>query len=258
MPGARIMQAGSPDDLTGAVRVLLIANLGVFVLQALAAPPVAEVLHGVLGLSAAGLRGRAGWQLFTYMFLHGGPMHLLMNMLALYLIGPSVERGLGRRQFLLVYALSGLLGGVGFVLMDPHAICIGASGAVFGVFGAFVALYPRERLSLLFLPFIHFEAWVFALVYMAIEVTRLVAGRGGNVAHSAHVAGAIAGFVYVRMLVRRSALRPAWGGRRSSSGDDPEEIDRILDKVAREGLGSLTPRERRALETSSTRRPRGS
>lgn len=264
MAETRLIHAGAPDEMSDVVRVLLYANIGVFVMQALATPAVSRLLVEMLGLSTAGLRARAFWQPITYMFLHGGTTHLLMNMLALYLIGPTTERGLGPRQFLLVYALSGILGGVGFLLMDPGGVCVGASGAVFGVFGAFVAMYPRERLSLLFLPFIHFEAWVFALVYMSIEVTRLVSGRGGNVAHSAHIAGAIAGFVYVRTLRQPGALRrrmPAFRRRNPSSRQEPEDteaIDRILDKVATEGLNSLSPRERRLLERSSTRRPRSS
>ena len=258
-------RSGSRRTLTPVIKILLYANIIIFLLEVLVAPPVRAHLVALLGLSVQGLRARAFWQLGTYMFLHGSTTHLFMNMLALYLIGPALERSLGRKLFLVLYLFSGVLGGIGFLLMDPQGVCIGASGAVFGVFGAFVALYPRERMVLLFLPFIQFEAWVFALIFIGIELLYLVAGRGGNIAHSAHVAGAVAGFVFMRVLMRRAAhgrggFRPLSsffrfrGGRADSdpyAAMDRYEVDRILDKVAESGIGSLTRSEREVLEASS-------
>lgn len=265
MPVSRNIRAGAPDDLSPVVRRLLMINIIIFVLEVVVAPPLQHHLLSLLGLSIAGLRMRAYWQLFTYMFLHGGTAHLLMNMLALYLIGPTVERRLGARLFLRLYLLSGILGGIGFLIVDPRGVCIGASGAVFGVFGAFVALYPREQLELLFLPFIRFQAWVFAVIFIGIELMILIGGREGNIAHSAHIAGAIAGFVIARVLDRRArameiADRPLRAWIRSASppplphDPDAAEVDRILDKVATEGIGALTQAERRVLEFSSRRR----
>ncbi len=212
---------------------------------------------GWLALSLPGVSRGALWQFVTYQFLHANTGHLLMNMLALLLIGPAAESTLGRRHLLIVFLVSGALGGLGFVLLDPRAPCVGASGSVFGVFGAFVALHPHERMTLLFFPFVVIEAWIVALLFGGIELMYLVSGAGGNVAYAAHVAGGLAGFVYARTVYRRAATgRPfalprPFSRRRGPPAADTAGIDRILDKVAREGLASLTRAERAQLERAA-------
>jgi membrane associated rhomboid family serine protease len=76
------------------------------------------------------------WRLFTSMFLHYGPIHLLMNMLALWWFGAAVEQALGRGRFLLLYLVAGLAGSAGALIASPNALTVGASGAIFGIFGA--------------------------------------------------------------------------------------------------------------------------
>ena len=85
------------------------------------------------------------WRLFTAMFLHGGMTHLLMNMFSLYLIGRSVEMYFDTKSYLTIYLFSGLLGGLASLYMHPNSVGIGASGAIFGVFGALAGFFLAHR-----------------------------------------------------------------------------------------------------------------
>ncbi|HEX7255175.1 MAG TPA: rhomboid family intramembrane serine protease [Gaiellaceae bacterium] len=84
------------------------------------------------------------WRLFTSMFLHYGPVHLALNMLALWWFGAAVEQVLGRGRYLLLYLVSGLAGSAGALLFSPEALTVGASGAIFGILGAAFVL-ERQR-----------------------------------------------------------------------------------------------------------------
>jgi membrane associated rhomboid family serine protease len=84
------------------------------------------------------------WRLFTSMFLHYGPIHLLFNMLALWWFGAAVENVLGRGRYLLLYLVSGLAGSAGALIASPNALTVGASGAIFGILGAAFVL-ERQR-----------------------------------------------------------------------------------------------------------------
>jgi rhomboid protease GluP len=85
------------------------------------------------------------WRLFTAMFLHGGMTHLLMNMFSLYLIGRGMEMYFDTKSYLTIYLFSGLLGGLVSLYMHPNSVGIGASGAIFGVFGALAGFFLAHR-----------------------------------------------------------------------------------------------------------------
>jgi membrane associated rhomboid family serine protease len=85
------------------------------------------------------------WRLFTSMFLHGSPLHLLFNMLALWQVGALVERIFGSLRFTGLYLLSGLAGSIGSVLWNPHVNSVGASGAIFGIIGGLLAFIARKN-----------------------------------------------------------------------------------------------------------------
>ncbi len=85
------------------------------------------------------------WRLFTAMFLHGGMTHILMNMFSLYLIGRGVEMYFEKKAYLSIYLFSGLLGGLASLYMHPQSVGIGASGAIFGVFGALAGFFLAHR-----------------------------------------------------------------------------------------------------------------
>jgi membrane associated rhomboid family serine protease len=136
------------------------------------------------------------------MFLHGGWLHLLGNMLFLYIFGNNIEDRLGRLAFLVFYLFCGYAATYGFALLDPHSTqpLVGASGAIAGVLGAYLILYPRAKiLSLLtflfFLP-VRLPAWVvlgswFVLQYAYFRGAGVAGGTG--VAYAAHVVGFVLG-----------------------------------------------------------------
>ncbi|MCF7838468.1 MAG: rhomboid family intramembrane serine protease [Candidatus Marinimicrobia bacterium] len=255
--------------LTPVVRLLLYITVGVFLAQII----FDQLLRGqftlVLALSRAGLRHGYYWQLLTYMFLHGGFFHLFLNMLALYFLGPPTERTLGSAHFLVLYLASGILGGLGWILLETFGLCVGASGAVFGLLAAFATLYPREPITLLlfFVLPITMEAWLLVVVASIVQVLFLITGAGGRIAYAVHVAGALVGFLYVLLTVpRRFHLRPRrlpFARPKDAAPSEPrwladDRVDQLLDKVAAEGIHSLTAFERSLLERAAReRRSRG-
>lgn len=263
-----------PGPMTGgwgrlprAVRALLVLTASAFVLQGILEFFAGELVLETFGLSYRGIRHGFLWQPLTYLFMHGGFFHLLMNLLVLYFLGPETERFLGARSFLGLYLVSGLLGGVGWLLMEnsPWATCIGASGAVFGIIGAFAALFPDQPVTLLvfFVLPITLRAWVLAVLLGLMELMFLLSPHQGGVAYAAHLAGGVAGYLYARMLLGRGRER-GWGRsvrrwiQRSRPEKDSEayrrQMDKLLDKIAAQGIGSLTRREREWLEHASRAR----
>ena len=85
------------------------------------------------------------WRLFAAMFLHGGMTHILMNMFSLYLIGRGVEIYFEKKAYVTIYLFSGLIGGLASLYMHPNSVGIGASGAIFGVFGALAGFFLAHR-----------------------------------------------------------------------------------------------------------------
>ena len=160
--------------------------------------------------------------IFTSMFVHGGLFHLAGNMLYLWIFGDNVEDRLGRFRFLLFYLLSGAAAAATQILSDPHSQIpmVGASGAISGVLGAYLLLYPHARVVTLvffgwFIRLIEIRAlfvlgfWI--LVQLASGLLTWGAQVGG-VAWFAHVGGFVAGLVMVIPLRRREA-QSEWEGR---------------------------------------------
>jgi len=233
--------------MTFGVQLLLILNIGAFVLEYF----LGIRLSSFCALRADWLSHGAFWQLITYQFVHQGMGHLLSNMLGLFFLGPETERALGTNRFFKLYLFSGVLGGLGWSLLAPHYhTCVGASGAVFGILGAYAALYPNRELILIFLPFTPIKAWVFVLILGAYELLHTLGGPGGAVANAAHLGGGIAGYLYATAIGRPDVLRKLRQkfDSREKAPVDQNEINRILDKAHADGLHSLTRIERALLK----------
>jgi membrane associated rhomboid family serine protease len=149
----------------------------------------------------------------TSMFLHGGWMHLIGNMWFLWLFGNNVEDSMTRPRFLVFYLLCGLGAALAQVLADPRSAVpmVGASGAISGVMGAYLVLYPTARVyTLVFLGFfittIALPAWVMLIYWMVIQIfgglSQSVAEEGGGVAFWAHVGGFVAGVVLIKLFAK--------------------------------------------------------
>jgi rhomboid protease GluP len=130
------------------------------------------------------------WRLFTAMFLHAGLTHLLMNMFSLYLIGRGAEIYFNMKSYLSIYLFSGLLGGLASLYMHPASVGIGASGAIFGVFGALAGFFlaHREKIGT------HTKAFMkeFSII---IGINMVIGFSIPSVDVSAHAAGLVVGFI---------------------------------------------------------------
>jgi membrane associated rhomboid family serine protease len=159
----------------------------------------------------------------TSMFLHGGFLHLAGNLLFLWVFGNNVEDAMGHGRFLAFYLLCGLAAVIGQVLPNPGSVLpmIGASGAISGVLGAYMLLYPRARVLLglpigfLIVSLGRFPAvWVLAawflmqLVMSGINLTRPPGAQEGGIAFGAHIGGFVAGLLLVTLFKRRDV--PLW------------------------------------------------
>ena len=223
---------------------------------------------------------RHWWTFLSYMFVHAGLLHLLGNMLMLFVFGTAVESRMGSRAFLLYYLFCGTgaavfaLGLSSFMAVSPF---IGASGAVLGVALAFAMYWPDAEMIVFPLPVpIRARTLVGLLVGMDVFFSFLTPGDG--IAHVAHVGGVLFGYLYFRMqgLSRRSSQPPPRAVERvvmvQSGAAEPErhtpvtparprrrvdadpvaaEVDRVLDKISEKGIASLTPAERRFLDEVS-------
>ena len=193
-------------------RLLLIANVAVFFAQAFL-DPVLVVWFALWPLSAAG-HGMPGmptgflpWQVVTYSFLHGNSLHLLVNMLGVFMFGSEVERVLGYRRFVTYYFVSVLAAAVSQLVMSalspgPPLPTVGASGGVFGLLLAYGMFFPRRIVMLIFPP-IPMPARVFVVVYAAVELYLGVTGTQAGVAHFAHLGGMLGGYLMLRYWRRR-------------------------------------------------------
>lgn len=127
------------------------------------------------------------WRLFTPMFLHAGIMHLLFNMFSLFLFGPELEKIAGKARFITIYLLSGIFGNIAtFFLQEPGYASVGASGAIFGILGAFGALvyYTKHLLPQL-------RQIIVPIIIISIIMTFL----NSNINVTAHIVGMIVGFL---------------------------------------------------------------
>ncbi|MFH0815752.1 MAG: rhomboid family intramembrane serine protease [Methanobacteriota archaeon] len=151
--------------------------------------------------------------LLASMFVHADILHLLGNMLVLYFIGVSLEERIGTRRTMAIYVLTGLLATVGYALLrwGQDFRLVGASGAVSGLMGAILVLYPRDEIPMIVGPIFlrRVPVWIAVGVFFGMEVLltmMMVAnGQSDNVAHSAHVVGLVAGICLAPLFVRVGA-----------------------------------------------------
>jgi membrane associated rhomboid family serine protease len=143
--------------------------------------------------------------LFSSMFLHGGFLHLIGNMLYLWIFGNNIEDAMGHFRFLLFYLLAGLCAALTQVFSDPQSTTpmIGASGAVAGILGAYLLLFPRARVLTLmfvfiFIRLIRVPALIVLGFWFLIQLLSVTAGMEGSVAFFAHIGGFLAGLILIK------------------------------------------------------------
>ncbi len=222
--------------MTPVVKALIIACSGVFVLQLLLfgnSPTGLSSFWGIFGLAPARVLGNLWiWQPITYMFLHGGVWHLLLNMFMLWMFGSDLEMRWGSRRFLNFYLICGLGAAVTTAIFDYHSRSIGASGAIFGVLLAYGMLFPR-RVILLWMIF-PIQARYFVWICAGIELWSVIQLQNATdgIAHWAHLGGMLVGFLYLRRAwkLRDILGQIRWKIRRSRfrvidpPDDDPDDV----------------------------------
>jgi membrane associated rhomboid family serine protease len=239
---------------------LIGANVAIFVAQLFLDAYQPGFVREYLALSDHGLRSAYGWQFITAAFLHDGPWHLLGDLVLLYLLGRDVESIVGQRHFLFLYLSGTLTGELSHLfLMPDHSALLAASGGAAAVVVAYAAILPELELTsmLFFLP-VRLKAKHLAYGAFAISILLIIFDRSSTVAHSSFLGGCIAGWFYAHLLGfgRPSILQRALSQRRAEveryETMSPEEfiaqeIDPLLEKISREGMGSLTRAEKRLL-----------
>ncbi|MFD0893221.1 rhomboid family intramembrane serine protease [Luteolibacter ambystomatis] len=260
--------------LTPVTKWLLISNLVIF---------FADMLlfrYRIVNFSAFAVRsaifeGRI-WEFITFQFMHASVGHVLFNSIGLYFFGPWMERWWGPGRFLIFYLLCGVAGAAFFsLLVFTHVLgdsyiteLVGASAGIYGILIGVAVVAPNMRVQMLFPP-IEMSLRTFAIAILAIAVGSIVLRLGGNEGGEAgHLGGAILGFLLVRypFLLGKGdhdgILPPSWKRRQAQTESKlrprtsvdlhtSNEIDRILDKINREGLQSLTEEERDTLRKAS-------
>jgi membrane associated rhomboid family serine protease len=186
-------QFGFDRSLPPVVKNLLIANVLVFIAQFLFSYYDVIDLFALQPLQSGQFRI---WQLVTHMFMHGGFTHIFFNMIGLWMFGRELEYRWGPKRFLQFYFICGLAAGITHLLLS-NGSAIGASGAVMGIFAAFAYLFPETPMYFFFIPVPIKAKWLMPGLIL-IDVFGAIAPRmGDNVAHWAHVGGALAGLIMV-------------------------------------------------------------
>lgn len=266
--------------LTPWVRRLLAVNVAVHLLGFL--PGMGRFLDTFVLFPSSVLE--RPWSLVTYAFLHAGFWHILFNMIGLVFFGPRLEERFGSKRFVTLYFI-GAVGGALFHLLaplfgtGPPAPVIGASGAIYGVLISFAMIWPNQRIYLWMV--IPVQAWLLATILVVGALYAGVFTEGGNVAHLAHLGGAVCAGLYLRgvkrsqskvvkrfketaqatpsNLVQARAAVAAWSkiDLDSLHSINREEVERLMGKVKQSGPGALTFSERATLDRMAKRTQAG-
>jgi len=238
--------------VTRVVQILLYANIAGFFLQVMQ-PRLTWGFEFVPMLALY-----RPWTIITYMFLHGGFMHLAFNMLGLWFFGSGVETRIGSRRFLFLYFISGVTGALLSVIFARQAAIIGASAGVFGVMLAFARFWPDTTIMI----------WGIIPVKarMLVIITTLMALWSGfgrvsdGVAHFAHLGGYVGAWLYLKWIERRlgdfrkKAVGPRPEATKKLEGwhtidvtrihpVNRDEVQRLINKASTGGMAALTPEE---------------
>lgn len=244
-----------------AVGGLLIANLIMYVIQHI----VPATNNGLTVIPALWWEV---WRYITFQFLHGGVMHILFNMLGLYFLGNHLERAWGPKRFLRFYLICGAFAGLTHVTLtflfgwNPYIPLLGASGGVYAVIMACAILFPGIKLILMFFPVpIRFAV----MLFLGVALLSLLSGDSGGVSHAAHFGGMVFGGAWIWLLpkakqatanAQAKVQQGTWERKMHKEQASREEIDKILDKIGKNGIGSLTGREKKILQDATEQQRR--
>jgi membrane associated rhomboid family serine protease len=199
-----------PGPLSSALKAIILTNVAMFLVTT-----IAPSLLLVLGLIPAAVTHDFWvWQLGTYMFLHGGILHILFNMLALWMFGTELEHLWGTRFFLKFYFVTGIGAGLLTTLFSllpfsvaqslHQSVVVGASGAIYGLLLAYALYFPDRPIYMYFV--FPIPAKIFVLIMGAIAFYSSMSEVGGGVANATHLGGLLVGYIYLKSV--RKGGRP--------------------------------------------------
>lgn len=261
------------------IGMLILINVVVFLADGLltpADPPALGEINAALAVRVETLtKPWLWWQFLTYGFAHASApeyWHIVGNMLVLFFLGRDIESRYGRKEFLWLYLTTIVVAGViwavaGKIRGTPGPTpAVGASGAIAGVVILYALNFPRRILLLFFV--IPMPAWAVGMLVVLTDLLGALNPKSAHIAFTAHLGGAAFAFLYYRFQWNLSRFTAGWlPAMRAKSGPrlrvhDPDrhgrrdeelsqDVDRILEKIHREGEASLTRKERRILESAS-------
>lgn len=250
-----------PQYFTDAIKILLIANVVMFLIRYLALSKFD--LAEIFGLSPGNLWPLI-WQPFTYMFIHGDFFHIFMNMFVLWMFGSEMESIWGRREFLKYYFITGIGAGLVWIVFNfgnAYAVLIGASGAIYGILLAYGLMFPNRKVLIYFL----FPVKVKYLVVFlgAISFISSINASGSNISHLTHLSGMLIGYIYLKSPWTWTKFRILINSRIAEIKYRKTEkrqirrkkiqynVDRLLDKISEVGYDGLTEDEKDELMVHS-------
>lgn len=258
----------SLPPITPVVKWLLIINLSIFVVSFLI-KPLGIFLDDWFSVSTRSVpQSLQLWRVISYQFLHSTTeiSHILMNMLMLYFFGPTLEAMWSSKKFIKFYLICGAMGGFVYPILYyigfpgvSSGVLVGASGAIFGLIAATVALFPHGKIYLMGvfpLPMI-----VFAAMMVMVSMFGLLSGDNAG-GEAAHLAGMAAGAIYVLWQpwvekTREKRNNGRWKKKITQERDLYVSVDQILDKVHRSGMASLTRNEKQILKQATEKEQNG-
>lgn len=279
-----------PSQWTASVTLMVVLVI-CFIAQCINDVYVRSPAELSLALTSGALGRLQIWQLLTFQFLHVSLWHLLGNLVGLWFIGRFVENVLGTSRFLVAYFGAGVAGGILqaiLMLVFPNhfaAYVVGASAGVMGIFAIFALLARDSTVRLYFVLPIRADVLLWITAAISLFFTVVPSGRGGGMAHAAHLGGLIAGWWWVRLGWHRDYVKLPWEEafrkwKTRSKASPPQqrpaphlrvevkpqkeeeaegadyisrEVDPILEKINAKGIQSLTDRERKILEEARKR-----
>ena len=195
----RIGRRAGKFNAVSAVLPLVALNVIIFIIQN-STGGVEGWFTQMFQLSTAEVLAKP-WLILTSMFLHGGSMHLLFNMYALWIFGPLIEHRIGRRRFLFAYFASGILAGIFFTVFNPNSFAVGASGAIMGILGIVIVLLPNMRVLFFFV--IPMSMRTAGILFALIDLIGFVSSANTGIAHIAHLGGLAFGVSYGIYLLKK-------------------------------------------------------
>ena len=275
------LRIGGP--LTPSVKNIMIINGIIFLIQQITGMFYPNLIEYTFGLNYTGfVHEFKFWQVFTYMFLHGGWLHIFFNMLGLWMFAGELEQVWGSRLFLRYYIFSGtgaglfiaLLSYFSYIRYGANTTTIGASGAIYAILLAYGMTWPDRRVIIfpLLLPVkVKYMVLIFGIISF-FGTLSAASGSPGTISHIGHLGGIISGYLYLLVRIRRPvrsaedkarknfislAIKKARMKRKKKEIEAriqaKQIIDELLEKIARQGMSSLTEKEKNEREWAGNR-----